>query len=116
MSLEDNELIRGDSRTVRVTFKNADGTSRNLTGGTAYLTFNRSRTPTDDESAALQKVVDSFEAPSSGMVDFEISASDWGKDFTIGAYWMDAQLVSADGKVLSRKSEQITVIPDITRS
>lgn len=114
VTLLDNELIRGDTRTVQVTFKQADGTSYDLTGATAYLTINRSKNPTNDDSAALQKTKTSFDNPTSGIVSFKLTSTD--TNLTPGNYWFDVQLVDAEGNKLSRKGAEITVIPDITRS
>lgn len=112
--LADNELIRGDSRTIKVTFKDADGALYDLTGATAYLTINRNGKPTSDTTAALQKTETDIENPTSGIVSFKLSPTD--TNLTPGNYWFDVQLVDAEGNKLSRKREELTVIPDITRS
>lgn len=112
--LEDNELIRGDSRTIKVTFKDADGALYDLTGATAYLTINRNGKPTSDLSAAVQITETNIENPASGIVTFRLTPTD--TDLTPGTYWFDVQLVDAENNKLSRKREELTVIPDITRS
>lgn len=115
MTLKNNELIRGDSRTIKVTFKDASGNVIDLTGCTAYLTMNHNSNPTSDDTAAIQKVKDTFDEPESGQAIFRIVPTDWD-GVEPGQYWLDAQLTDDEGNKLSRKREQITVIPDITRS
>lgn len=113
--LADNELIRGDSRTFKVRFLDAAGNARDLTGGTVYLTLNRSGDPVDDTSAALQKTITDIENPTSGIVTFKLSTVE-AKSLKPGNYWYDAELVDAQGDTISAKRTEITVIPDITRS
>ena len=115
MELKDNELIHGDSRTIKATFKKVDGSLYDLTGATAYLTLNKSKNPTSDGTAAIQKIVTDIPEPESGIVRFKIIPADW-ENVDPGTYWFDVQLVDAGQNKLSRKREEITVIADITRS
>lgn len=114
MTLNDNELIRGDSRTFKVTFKKADGTLYDLTDGTAYLTVSRSGNPSNDTTAVIQKTQTNIDSPLDGVVTFRLTPAD--TNITPGVYWFDAQLVDAEENKLSRKRAEITVIPDITRT
>jgi predicted aspartyl protease len=107
-----DELIRGDSRTIKVTFKDSAGDLYDLTGATAYLTISKSANPSSDENAVIQKTQTNLTGE--GVVTFKLTPND--TEISPGNYWFDAQLVDAEENKLSRKRDKITVIPDITRS
>ena len=110
------DFIRGDSRTITVTFVQSDGiTPIDLTGGKVYFTVNSSNNPTDDSGAVLQKTVTSFAAPTTGVASISLTNGDT-QSITPGTYYYDVQLKDGSGNFVSSKQDQFIVIADVTRS
>lgn len=107
------EIIRGDTRTITATFKDSTNTAINLTGGTIFFTANASNSPSDDTSAAIEKDVASFDAPTTGVQDITLSATD--TNISPGVYFYDLQFVSSAGVVTSKPQDRLTIKADITR-
>jgi len=109
------DVIRGDTRTVNLTFKAADGTTAiNLAGGTVYFTVNSSSDPSDDTGIAIQKSATSFTSASTGEHTFTLTHSD--TNIAPGTYWYDAQFVDATGGYLSAYRGKFIVQSDVTRT
>jgi hypothetical protein len=109
--------IRGDNRTVNLTFLASDGaTPINLTGGTVYFTVNSSSDPSDDTSVAFQKTVlgSSATAPTLGQHTFTLTHAN--TDITPGTYWYDCQFVDSTGAYLSSYRGKFIVQSDTTRT
>lgn len=110
-----NNVIRGDTRTVNLLFKQSDGTTAvNLAGGTVYFTVNSSNDPSDDTSTAFQKTATSFTSASTGAHTFTLTHSDTNID--PGTYWYDAQFKDSDGNYLSSYRGKFIVQSDVTRT
>lgn len=110
-----NNVIRGDTRTVNLTFLETDGsTPINLTGGTVYFTVNTSSDPADDTSDAFQKTATSFTDATNGQHSFTLTHSD--TNITPGTYWYDAQFVDAVGDYTSSYRGKFIVQSDVTRT
>ncbi len=112
-----NNVIRGDTRTINLTFLEADGTTPiDLTGGTVYFTVNTSSDPTDDTAASIQKTVagSSATAPTLGEHTFTLTHSN--TNITPGTYWYDAQFVDAVGNYLSSYRGKFIIESDVTRT
>lgn len=110
-----SNVIRGDSRTINLTFLQSNGsTAVNLAGGTVYFTVNSSSDPTDDTSKAIQKTATSFTSASTGQHTFTLSHSD--TNITPGTYWYDAQFVDSVGTYLSSYRGKFIVQSDTTRT
>jgi hypothetical protein len=110
-----NNVIRGDTRTVNLTFLDSDGvTPINLAGGTVYFTVNSSSDPSDDTSKAIQKSATSFTSPSTGQHTFTLTHAD--TNITPGSYWYDTEFVDAVGNYLSSYRGKFIVESDITRT
>lgn len=108
-------VIRGDTRTVNLTFLQADGsTPVNLTGGTVYFTVNTSSDPADDTAAAFQKTTTSFTSATTGQHTFTLTHSD--TNITPGVYWYDAQFKDSTGSYLSSYRGRFEVQSDVTRT
>lgn len=111
-------VIRGDTRTVNLTFVDSDGTTPiNLTGGTVYFTVNSSSDPSDDTSKAFQLTATDatpFTAPLLGKHTLTLSHAN--TNITPGPYWYDAQFVDAVGKYLSSYRGKFIVQSDVTRT
>lgn len=111
-----SNYIRGDSRTIYVTFYQPDGvTPIDLTGGTVWFTVNATQSPVDDSGVALQKKITSFSAPTTGVAVVQLTNPDT-QNLTPGTYYYDAQLKDVLGNFVSGKQDQFIVIPDTTRS
>jgi hypothetical protein len=110
-----NNVIRGDTRQINLTFLQSDGTTPvNLAGGTCYFTINADADPSADTSAVLQKTATSFTSESTGQHTFTLTHAD--TDITPGTYWYDAQFVDAVGNYLSSYRGRFIVQSDTTRT
>ena len=110
-----NNVIRGDTRTINLTFLESDGTTAiNLTGGTVYFTVNSSSDPSDDTSVAFQKTATSFTAPTLGQHTFTLTHAN--TNITPGTYWYDAQFVDSVVNYLSSYRGKFIVQSDTTRT
>lgn len=107
--------IRGDTRSVNLTFLASDGsTALDLTGGTVYFTVNSSDNPSDDTSVAFQKTATSFTDATHGKHTFTLTHSD--TNIAPGTYWYDAQFKDAVGNYTSAYRGKFIVQSDITRT
>lgn len=113
-----SNIIRGDTRTVNLTFLEADGsTPIVLTGGTVYFTVNSSSDPTDDTSAAFQLTATDatpFTSPALGKHTFTLSHTN--TNITPNTYWYDAQFKDSTGNYLSSYRGKFIVQSDTTRT
>lgn len=111
-----NNVIRGDTRTVNLTFLESDGsTPINLAGGTVYFTVQDSSDPADDSATLkFQKTATSFTDAAAGEHTFTLTHSDTNID--PGTYWYDAQFKDAVGSYLSSYRGKFVVQSDITRT
>lgn len=108
-------VIRGDTRTVNLTFLASDGvTPINLTGGTVYFTVNSSDDPSDDTSKAFQLSATSFTDATHGKHTFTLTHAN--TNIAAGTYWYDAQFVDSVGTYLSAYRGKFIVESDITRT
>jgi hypothetical protein len=109
-------IIRGDTRTVNVTFLEDDGlTPINLTGATTFFTVNASNNPTSDTTAALQVIQTSFVSPASGVASFLLTNA-LTQLLPVGTLYYDTEAVDQFGNVMSSKQDQFIVGADITIS
>lgn len=113
-----NNVIRGDTRTVNLTFLEADGsTPINLAGGTAYFTVNVNVDPTDDTSDEFQLTATNatpFTDPTNGKHSFTLTHAN--TNIPANTYWYDAQFVDALGNYLSSYRGKFIVQSDTTRT
>lgn len=113
MSSRSLTLIRGDSRNIDVTIKDADGAAIDITGGTVFFTVNASDDPSDDTAAVITKDVTSHTDAANGLSRIALTASDTEVD--AGEYYYDIQYVDSGGNVSSREKGELVVESDITR-
>lgn len=104
-------IIRGDSVTLPVTFKNSDGSAINLTGSTVFFTVKASDSDSDD-NAKIKKSVTVHTSPTEGKTTIELSTTD--TNLSAGIYLYDIQIVDSLGKVSSVRADKLEVIKDIT--
>lgn len=111
-----NNVIRGDTRTVSLTFLESDGsTPIPLTGGTVYFTVNSSSDPSSDASVTFQKIASSgFTDATNGQHTFTLTHTD--TDIDPATYWYDAQFVDINGSYLSSFRGKFIVQSDIART
>jgi len=110
-----SNVVRGDTRTVNLTFLDSDGTTPlDLTGGTVYFTVNSSSDPSDDTSVAFQKTATSFTSATTGKHTFTLTHSD--TNITPATYWYDAQFVDSVGNYLSSYRGKFIIQSDISRT
>ena len=110
-----DNVIRGDTRTINLTFKESDGsTAINLAGGTVYFSVNSSSDPSSDSSVAFQKTATSFTSASTGKHTFTLTHAD--TDIAPGTYWYDAQFKDSVGSYLSSYRGKFIIQSDITRT
>lgn len=110
-----DNVIRGDTRTINVTFLDSDGTTPiNLTGGTAYFTVNTSSDPSNDTGAVIQKTATNFTSATEGEHTFTLTHTD--TNITPGTYWYDVQFVDTLGNYLSGYRGKFIVQSDVTRT
>lgn len=110
-----NNVIRGDTRVVNLTFLESDGsTAIDLTGGTVYFTVNESDNPSSDSSVTFQKTATDFTNATAGQHTFTLTHDDTNID--PGTYWYDAQFVDSVGGYLSSFRGKFVVQSDTTRT
>lgn len=111
-----DHVIRGDTRTVNLTFLESDGsTPINLAGGTVYFTVQSSSNPTDDTTdLKFQKSATSFTSASTGQHTFTLTHSDTNID--PDTYFYDAEFKDSVGNYLSSYRGRFIVQADITRT
>ena len=109
-------VIRGDTRTVNLTFLDTDGsTPINLAGGTVYFTVQTDSDPDNDSAAVIQKTENSsFTDAANGQHTFTLSHADTNID--PDEYWYDAQFVDVAGNYLSAYRGKFIVQSDTTRT
>lgn len=111
-----NNVIRGDTRTVSLTFLDTDGTTPiDLTGGTVYFTVNSSSDPANDSDVEFQKEESSsFTNATAGQHTFTLDHTDTNID--AGTYWYDASFKDASENYLSAYRGKFIIQSDITRT
>ena len=108
-------VIRGDTRTINLTFLQSDGsTAINLTGGTAYFTVSTDSDPASDVGAVIQKTATSFTDATAGEHTFTLTHDDTNID--PDTYWYDAQFVDSVGNYVSSYRGKFIVQSDTTRT
>ena len=111
-----SNVIRGDTRTVNLTFLESDGsTPINLAGGTVYFTVQSSSDPADDTTdIKFQKSATSFTDAAAGEHTFTLTHANTNID--PATYWYDAEFKDSVGNYLSSYRGKFIVQSDITRT
>ncbi len=116
MALKDISIVRSDTDTVSVTFKDkCSGDVLDITGWTIWFTVRDevpAKTVTDDTGALISKVFTT--GGSSGVATFEFTSTDTNQD--IGSYLYDIQFKDADGNIDTLGVANFKITGDITRS
>ena len=111
-----NNVIRGDTRQINLTFLESDGsTPIVLTGGEVYFTVNSSSDPASDSSVVIQKTANAgFTNATLGQHTFTLTHAD--TDIDPDTYWYDAQFIDSAGNYLSSYRGKFIVQSDVTRT
>jgi hypothetical protein len=114
-----SNVIRGDTRTINLTFLQANGTTPvALTGGTVYFTVQSSADPADDTATLMFQLTATdatpFTAPTLGQHTFTLSHAN--TNIAPATYWYDAQFKDALGSYLSSYRGKFIVQSDVTRT
>jgi hypothetical protein len=105
-------IIKGDTATFTLTFKDADGVAINITGSEVFFTVKENKEDTDAE-ALITKDVISHTDPVNGITQIDLSSAQ--TDIVEGVYLYDIQIKYASGDIHSITYGDFRVVSDITR-
>lgn len=108
------DIIRGDDKTIIMTFKNSSGVVIDISGYTVYFTVKREITDTDAQ-AVIQKIIlpAGHSDPENGRTSVDLTHDD--TDLPEGVYWYDFQIKSPTGLISSTPRERLSISQDITQ-
>lgn len=106
-------LYRGDTRTVRVTITDEDGTV-NIGGHTLWVTFKKKLTDADPGALQVSTVQPSNAETAVGVGEVKLADTDTNV-LEPGLYYFDVQWVSPSN-VKTVRAGRVRVKPDSTRS
>lgn len=109
--------IRGDTRTVNLTFYESDGsTPINLSGGTVYFTVQSSADPADDSSDLMFQKTESSTFTNAALGQHTFTLTHDNMNISPDTYWYDAQFVDSAGGYTSSYRGKLPVQSDTTRT
>ena len=102
-------LIRGDSKSLNLTFAGID-----LTGSTVFSTVKPALSADADDATAVIAIETTVHTdPTAGQTTIALTGSD--TTVTPGVYYYDFQIKSASGDITSIPARRLTVTADVTR-
>ncbi len=107
-------ITRGDTQDYTLTLKDSNEVAIDITGWTIMMTIKENKTDTDAQ-AIIQKVVNSFSNPTSGVAVITLNAADTDALDPKG-YWYDIQVKTNTGKVYTILKGVFAVEYDISRN
>lgn len=107
----DYTMARGDTKVIAVTVTNTDGSPRDLTGATLFLTCKVS--PADD-APFFQKTVSGVNDPAAGVAELTIEPTDTASITSYAVYVYDVELLEASGQTTTVQSGKLTITLDVT--
>lgn len=117
----DIEKRRGDTKDISILLKDSSGVALDVSGYTALLTINTSKTP--DISASPEVGTEKFQAvgaPNSpgtdGVLRFDFDAFGGSPYVVVGNYFYDVQITDTDGEIFTPLIGKFTVKQDITKN
>lgn len=110
---KDFDFDQGDTETFKLTRENADGTAKDITGYTFWLTLKESKDDSD-ANAAVQKTVTNHTAPANGETELPLTASD--TDGLQGSYYYDIQEKTDNGEINTLVKGMMSFDVDVTES
>ena len=105
------DIIKRDDSDFELTFTDVDGEIIDLTDGVVFFTVKKNVTDADDD-AILQKEIDYFEHPATGVCTFSLTPTD--TDILPGDYYFDIQLKNKSNRISSSAVGKFIVKQDIT--
>jgi len=108
---QDIYVVRGDTKTQRITVKDSAGSAIDVTGYSAKLSVNTQDEPTD-ETNQLFEITGVLTTPASGIIDFPLSAANAKQ--VPDEYYYDIQIVTDAGVVCTVAAGRWVVGSDIT--
>ena len=117
MALRQLSSIRGDTKTLTLTFKNAAGVAHNIKNWAVHFTLKQNATQPDSQ-AVLQKVVTSFAdttAGTSGVAVITLNPADT-VNIEPGIYDFDIAVTTSENKVYTVMRGKYDLEYDVTRT
>lgn len=109
-------VVRGDTDTSTITFKDSDGAAIDITGATVFFTVKLKENLYDsnDNTAVISEDITTHTDPTNGETTLELSATDTALN-SKAEYYFDIQLKNAGGDILSGQKGDFVVSEDITK-
>jgi hypothetical protein len=117
----DIEKRRGDTKDISIRLKDSSGAVLDVSGYTALLTINTSKTPNIDSSPNVGvEIFQATGAPNSpgtdGILRFDFNAFGGSPHVDVGNYFYDVQITDADSEIFTPLIGKFTVKQDITKN
>ena len=106
------EIYKGDTKTIQVTVKDADGVVLDLTSYTMLMTVKKTASLSD--SAAAFQATAVIASPATGVGVFTLTHAQ--TNITAGTYYYDVQINDGTTSVYTVMSSLFNVLQDITES
>ena len=108
------KFYRGDTRKIKLKFKDKAGSNLNLSGATIYLTV-KNDIALDDDQSSFQKIITNHSNPLEGETTIIIDPSDT-ENLKPKKYYYDIQLTDSEGNKSTVIAGQFELMADVTRS
>ena len=117
----DIEKRRGDTKDISILLKDSSGSALDVTGYTALLTINTSKTPDLSVSPEVgEEVFQAVGAPNSpgtdGILRFDMAAFGASPYVPVANYFYDVQVTDASGEIFTPLIGAFKVKQDITKN
>lgn len=117
----DIEKRRGDTKDISIRLKDSSGNVLDVSGYTALLTINTSKTPDPDVSPAVGlQIFQATGSPNSpgtdGVLRFDFAAFGGSPYVQVGNYFYDVQITDTDSEIFTPLIGKFTVKQDITKN
>ena len=117
----DIEKRRGDTKDISILLKDSSGSALDVTGYTALLTINTSKTPDLSVSPEVgEEVFQAVGAPNSpgtdGILRFDMAAFGASPYVPVANYFYDVQVTDASGEIFTPLIGAFKVKQDITNN
>jgi len=107
-------IIKRDSYSFPLTFKDADCNAIDITGYTIFFTVKTlANIDSADTTAIIQKTIETHTDPTQGESLIELTNTD--TDQTAGSYWYDVQVKTPAGNITSCMKGQFEIMQDVTK-
>lgn len=117
MSLGEKTVIRGDSASFSIYFKDSAGDPIDITGWTVWFTVRKKKpgaSIVNDDDADISKEITAQASFATGQAIVELSPEETDLDY--GSYFYDVQYKKIDGTIKSADAGKYISQADITRS